>query len=72
MGAAAIPPFQNPRITTRPATGAVVLAKLPKKFLKTLALTPIFVMLAMQYSWTDNYRMEMGVPGAQPKTGTLQ
>jgi len=31
-----------------------------------------FVLLAMQYSWTDSYRMEMGVPHANYKTGAPQ
>jgi caa(3)-type oxidase subunit IV len=30
-----------------------------------------FVMLAMQYGWTDSYRMEMGAPYSQPKTGVV-
>jgi caa(3)-type oxidase subunit IV len=28
-----------------------------------------FVLLAMQYGWTDSYRMETGAPYSQPKTG---
>jgi len=31
-----------------------------------------FVLAAMQYGWTDSYRMEMGVPNSQPKTGVVQ
>ena len=31
-----------------------------------------FVLAAMQYGWTDSYRMERGVPGAQPQIGTVQ
>jgi cytochrome c oxidase subunit IV len=43
-----------------------------RNFVTWLAIVTIFVMLALQYSWTDSYRMELGVPGAQPKTGTVQ
>ncbi len=43
-----------------------------RNFVTWLALITIFVMLAMQYSWTDSYRMELGVPGAQAKTGAVQ
>jgi len=31
-----------------------------------------FVLAAMQYGWTDSYRMERGVPGAQPQIGTVR
>jgi len=31
-----------------------------------------FVLLAMQYSWTDSYRMDTGVPYSQPTTGVAQ
>ena len=31
-----------------------------------------FVLLAMQYGWTDSYRMELGVPYSQPKPGVVQ
>jgi heme/copper-type cytochrome/quinol oxidase subunit 4 len=31
-----------------------------------------FVLLAMQYGWTDSYRMDTGVPYSQPKTGVVQ
>jgi len=30
-----------------------------------------FVLLAMQYGWTDSYRMELGAPYTQPKTGVV-
>jgi caa(3)-type oxidase subunit IV len=30
-----------------------------------------FVLLAMQYGWTDSNRMEVGAPYTQPKTGTI-
>ena len=43
-----------------------------RNFVTWLAIITIFVMLALQYSWTDSYRMELGVPGAQPKTGAVQ
>ena len=43
-----------------------------RNFVTWLAIITVFVLLAMQYSWTDSYRMEMGVPGAQPKTGVVQ
>lgn len=31
-----------------------------------------FVLAAMQYGWTDSYRMERGVPYAQPQIGTVR
>src|ERR1700758_5086701 len=31
-----------------------------------------FVLLAMQYGWTDSYRMELGAPYSQPKAGVVQ
>ena len=31
-----------------------------------------FVLLAMQYSWTDSYRMEMGAPNSNYKVGAPQ
>jgi cytochrome c oxidase subunit IV len=43
-----------------------------RNFVTWLAIVTIFVLLGLQYSWTDSYRMELGVPGAQPKTGTVQ
>ena len=30
-----------------------------------------FVLLAMQYGWTDSYRMEVGAPYSQPKSGLV-
>lgn len=30
-----------------------------------------FVLLAMQYGWTDSNRMDVGVPYAQPKAGVV-
>lgn len=32
----------------------------------------VFVLLAMQYGWTDSYRMEVGAPYSQPKAGAVQ
>jgi caa(3)-type oxidase subunit IV len=31
-----------------------------------------FVLLAMQYGWTDSNRMDTGVPYSQPKSGVVQ
>ncbi len=31
-----------------------------------------FVLLAMQYGWTDSFRMDVGAPYSQPKTGVVQ
>ena len=31
-----------------------------------------FVLLSMQFGWTDSYRMELGVPNSQPKVGAVQ
>lgn len=30
-----------------------------------------FVLLAMQYGWTDSYRMDLGAPYSQPKAGVV-
>ena len=30
-----------------------------------------FVLLAMQYGWTDSYRMDVGAPYSQPKSGVV-
>jgi cytochrome c oxidase subunit IV len=30
-----------------------------------------FVLLAMQYGWTDSYRMDVGAPYSQPKVGVV-
>ena len=30
-----------------------------------------FVLLAMQYGWTDSYRMDTGAPYTQPKPGVV-
>jgi caa(3)-type oxidase subunit IV len=31
-----------------------------------------FVLLAMQYGWTDSFRMDVGVPYSQPNSGAGQ
>ena len=31
-----------------------------------------FVLVAMQFSWTDSYRMELGAPYSEPKPGVIQ
>jgi|SRR5579862_1680097 len=31
-----------------------------------------FVLLAMQYGWTDSFRMDLGAPYSQPKPGVVQ
>jgi cytochrome c oxidase subunit IV len=31
-----------------------------------------FVLVAMQYGWTDSFRMETGAPYSQPKAGVAQ
>lgn len=31
-----------------------------------------FVLIAMQYGWTDSTRMDVGAPYSQPKTGVVQ
>jgi heme/copper-type cytochrome/quinol oxidase subunit 4 len=41
-------------------------------FLLFVVIFTGFVLLAMQYSWTDSYRMEMGAPYSQPKVGAPQ
>ncbi|MGA8299337.1 MAG: cytochrome C oxidase subunit IV family protein [Terriglobales bacterium] len=41
-------------------------------FLLFVMVFTIFVTLAMQYGWTDSYRMEMGAPYSQPNTGAVQ
>jgi caa(3)-type oxidase subunit IV len=40
-------------------------------FLLFVVIFTGFVLLAMQYGWTDSNRMEMGAPYAQPKTGVV-
>jgi len=41
-------------------------------FLVFVLVFTVFVTLAMQYGWTDSYRMEMGAPYSQLKTGAAQ
>ena len=43
-----------------------------RNFVTWLALVTLFVLLAMQYGWTDSFRMELGVPNSQYKTGAVQ
>jgi caa(3)-type oxidase subunit IV len=40
-------------------------------FLLFVVLFTGFVLLAMQYGWTDSNRMETGAPYTQPKPGTV-
>ncbi len=41
-------------------------------FLLFVVIFTGFVLAAMQYGWTDSYRMEIGVPDTQMKTGTVR
>jgi heme/copper-type cytochrome/quinol oxidase subunit 4 len=41
-------------------------------FLLFVVIYTGFVLAVMQYGWTDSYRMELGVPNSQPKTGAVQ
>jgi cytochrome c oxidase subunit IV len=41
-------------------------------FLLFVVLFTGFVLVAMQYSWTDSYRMEMGAPNSNYKVGAPQ
>jgi caa(3)-type oxidase subunit IV len=40
-------------------------------FLLLVVIFTGFVLLAMQYGWTDSYRMELGAPYSQPKAGVV-
>ena len=40
-------------------------------FLLFVVVLTGFVLLAMQYGWTDSYRMELGVPYTQGKPGAV-
>ena len=40
-----------------------------KKFTFSVAVLVIFVLISMQYSWTDSFRMEHGVPGSNYSSG---
>jgi heme/copper-type cytochrome/quinol oxidase subunit 4 len=31
-----------------------------------------FALVTMQYGWTDSFRMELGVPYTQPKSGVIE
>ena len=48
------------------------LASERRSFVWFVGVFTICVLLAMQYGWTDSFRMELGVPGANYKTGTVQ
>jgi len=41
-------------------------------FLLFVLVFTVFVLGTMQYGWTDSYRMELGVPNSQPKSGVIQ
>ena len=41
-------------------------------FLLFVVIFTGFVLLAMQYGWTDSFRMDVGVPYSQPKAGVVQ
>lgn len=41
-------------------------------FLLFVIIFTVFVLLAMQYGWTDSNRMDVGVPYSQPKAGVVQ
>ena len=43
-----------------------------RNFVAWLAIVTLFVLLAMQYGWTDSFRMEIGAPNSQYKTGAVQ
>jgi caa(3)-type oxidase subunit IV len=40
-------------------------------FLLFVMIITIFVLLAMQYGWTDSDRMNMGAPFSQPNAGVI-
>ncbi len=40
-----------------------------KKFTFSVAVLVIFVLISMQFSWTDSFRMQRGVPGSTISTG---
>jgi cytochrome c oxidase subunit IV len=48
------------------------LASERRNFVVCVAVITLFVLAALQYSWTDSYRMELGVPNSQYKTGAVQ
>jgi cytochrome c oxidase subunit IV len=41
-------------------------------FLWFVIIFTVFVLLAMQYGWTDSHRMEVGAPYSQTSTGAAQ
>jgi cytochrome c oxidase subunit IV len=41
-------------------------------FLVFVLVFTVFVTLALQYGWTDSYRMETGAPYSQTSAGTAQ
>jgi len=41
-------------------------------FLWFVMIFTVFVILAMQYGWTDSHRMEVGAPYSQTSTGAAQ
>ena len=43
-----------------------------RSFVIFVAVFTLFVLAAMQYGWTDSYRMERGAPNANYKTGAVQ
>ena len=48
------------------------LASERRSFIWFVGIITVFVLMAMQYSWTDSYRMELGAPNANYKSGTVQ
>lgn len=40
-------------------------------FLLFVLVFTVFVLLAMQYGWTDSNRMDVGAPYSQPKLGVV-
>jgi caa(3)-type oxidase subunit IV len=40
-------------------------------FLLFVLVFTVFVLLAMQYGWTDSNRMQTGAPFTQPKSGVI-
>lgn len=43
-----------------------------RNFVVFVAVITLFVLATLQYSWTDSYRMERGVPNSQYQTGAAQ
>jgi heme/copper-type cytochrome/quinol oxidase subunit 4 len=43
-----------------------------RAFMWSAGIVTVFVLLAMQYGWTDSFRMDVGAPYSQPKTGVVQ